>query len=45
MTARYQYLNYDQSHRTAEIIYRMLMTRLRCRLASYAGEGPRRSAV
>lgn len=32
MTARFQYLNYDRSHATAEIIYRMLITRIRLKL-------------
>jgi hypothetical protein len=32
MTPRYAYLNYDRSHVTAEIIYRMLMTRIRLKL-------------
>ena len=32
MTARFQYLNYDRSHATAEIIYRMLMLRLRYKM-------------
>lgn len=32
MTARYAYLNYDRSHATTEIIYRMLMLRLRYKM-------------
>lgn len=32
MTARFQYLNYDRSHATAEIICRMLITRIRLKL-------------
>ncbi len=32
MTARYQYVNYDRSHASAEIIYAMLMLRIRYKL-------------
>lgn len=32
MIPRFQYLNYDRSHATAEIIYRMLMTRIRLKM-------------
>lgn len=34
MTARYTYVNYDSAHATAEIIYRMLMLRIRYKLRS-----------
>lgn len=45
MTARYQYLNYDRSHACAELIFRMLMTRLHCRLGTYLRESKRRCPV
>jgi hypothetical protein len=32
MIARFQYLNYDNCHDTAETIYRMLITRIRLKL-------------
>lgn len=32
MTARFQYVDYNRAHASAEIIYRMLMLRLRYKL-------------
>lgn len=32
MTPRFQYIDYNHSHATAEIIYRMLMLRIRYKL-------------
>lgn len=43
MTARFQYVDYNRSHASAEIIFRMLMLRQRVILKTLQ-EGPRRVA-
>lgn len=45
MKPRYAYLDYNRSHACAELIFRMLMLRLRCRLATYLRESARRCPV
>lgn len=42
---RYQIVNYDNAHTTAEIIFRGLMIRMRCRLQPYLREGARRCPI
>lgn len=42
---RFQVINYDQAHRTAEIIFRCVMIRLGCRLAPYLRESKRLSPI
>jgi hypothetical protein len=45
MNPRYAHINYDRLHRSAEIIFRMVMVRLRVNLKTHLRESARRCGV